>query len=238
VVGLIASLAAQVDPAHPAVLLGHFSVAGAHWGSERNIMVGRDVTVPVSALTDSCWQYVALGHIHQHQDVNPGDLPPVVYAGSLERVDFGEEGQPKGFCWVELDTDSVHWTYVPLDARRFETVRVDVRSVDDPLAYTRASLDGRNFADAVVRLVIQMTADQEPRLRDADLAPLVEAAFYAQINREVDREARDRLADVQPADMTPSRLLERYLLAKGKDESNLEPYLAAAAEIFADPGET
>ena len=112
VVSLIVGFAARLDPQIPAVLTGHFSVDSAHWGSERNIMIGRDVAVPISALADTAWDYVALGHIHQHQDLNAGNMPPVVYAGSLERVDFGEEKQPKGFCWVEVQRGATTWRYV------------------------------------------------------------------------------------------------------------------------------
>ncbi|HEY89676.1 MAG TPA: exonuclease SbcCD subunit D, partial [Thermoflexia bacterium] len=134
VTGLIRELTAQLEPDFPAILTGHFSVESAHWGSERAIMVGRDVTVPLSALMDPAWDYVALGHIHQHQNLNPENNPPVVYAGSLERVDFSEEGQPKGFCWVEVRSEATSWRYIQSPARHFQTVRVDVRESAEPLA--------------------------------------------------------------------------------------------------------
>lgn len=233
VVELLRELAAQLDPALPAVLMGHFSVDGAHWGSERNIMVGRDVTVPLSALTEAPWGYVALGHIHQHQNMNAENTPPVVYPGSLERVDFGEERQPKGFCWVELGDTGARWQYVEVPARRFTTIRVDVRQESDPLTAIRAAVAAHTLEDAVVRLAVTMAPEQEPRLRDADISPLLGTAFYAQINREVDRAARDRLEGVAPDELTPLHLLRRYLLAKGKTEDELGPYLDAAAPIFA-----
>jgi exonuclease SbcD len=227
------SLATSLDADCPAVLLGHFSVDGAHWGSERSIMVGRDVALPVSALIDPRWQYVALGHIHQHQDLNPEGAPPVVYAGSVERVDFGEERQPKGFCWVELSVEGASWRYIRLPARRFLTVRVDVREADDPLARIEQQITQHELVGAVVRLVVQMTPEQEPGIRDADLTPLLAGAFYAQINREVDRTARDRLEGLEPDAMTPVHLLRRYLLAKGRSEEALAPYVEAAEALFA-----
>ncbi|MBN1876678.1 MAG: exonuclease SbcCD subunit D [Anaerolineae bacterium] len=233
VVGLIQQMAAQVDTEIPAVLMGHFSVDSAHWGSERNIMVGRDVAVPLSALIDPVWDYVALGHIHQHQNLNPENTPPVVYPGSLERVDFGEEKQPKGFCWIEIARGSTTWRYIELSARPFITVRVDVRQETDPLAAIQAHLARYTLMDVVVRLIVSMTPEQEPRLRDADLVPLLEPAFFAQINREVERTARDRLEGLEPDTMTPAHLLERYLLSKGIPETNLISYLEIAAQIFA-----
>jgi exonuclease SbcD len=78
VVDIIHGFIAQLDADVPAILTGHFSVESARWGSERNIMVGRDVTVPVSTLADSAWDYVALGHIHQHQSLNGEQAPPIV----------------------------------------------------------------------------------------------------------------------------------------------------------------
>ncbi len=146
---------------------------GARWGSERSIMVGRDVTLPLSALVDSRWQYVALGHIHEHQDLNPGSSPPVVYAGSLERVDFGEERQPKGFCWVLVDRDHVSWDFVQVNARRFVTIRTDVRGEANPLGLIQHAVQNADLAGSVVRLIIHMSREQEPTVRDADLMPLL-----------------------------------------------------------------
>lgn len=234
-VELLQQLAAQCEPDVPAVLLGHFSVESAHWGSERNIMVGRDVTVPLSAVTDPTWDYVALGHIHQHQNLNPAGSPPVIYPGSLERVDFGEEKQPKGFCWVTLERGRADWRYIELAARPFCTIRVDVRMEPEPLAALRREVGRHHLEGSVMRLVVTMTPEQEPQLRDAVLMPLLEGAFFAQINRDIDRAARDRLNGIDPDTLTPEHLLTRYLLAKGRVEADLAPYLEEARTIFEEP---
>ena len=232
VVGLIRQLAAQVDRELPAILAGHFSVENAHWGSERNIMIGRDVTVPLSALTDPVWDYVALGHIHQHQNLNLTGDPPVVYPGSLERVDFGEEKHPKGFCWVEIERGQATWHFIEVPARPFRTIRVDVRSEPEPLEAIQEAVARYNLTAAVVRLVVEMSPEQEPQLRDGMLSPLLTEAFFAQINREVERSARDRLEGLEPESLTPEHLLEHYLNGKGKSEPEIAAYLEEARTIF------
>jgi exonuclease SbcD len=61
--------AEQVDPNLPAILTVHGSVANAILSSEQSIMmVGHDPIIPLSVLTHPAWDYVALGHIHRHQD--------------------------------------------------------------------------------------------------------------------------------------------------------------------------
>jgi len=234
VVGLIRQLAAQVDRELPAILMGHFSVESAHWGSERNIMVGRDVTVPLSTLTDPVWDYVALGHIHQHQSLNLTNDPPVVYSGSLERVDFGEEKHPKGFCWVEVERGQATWRFIEAPARPFRTIRVDVRSEPEPLEAIQEAVARHDLTAAVVRLVVEMSPEQEPQLRDGMLSPLLTEAFFAQINREVERSARDRLEGLEPESLTPEHLLERYLSAKGKSEPEIAAYQEEARTIFGE----
>ena len=93
----------QEQPDLPAVLTAHLSVSGAKHGSEQRVMIGRDVVVMKSLLADPTWDYVALGHIQKHQELNNGHRPPIVYPGSLERIDFGEEGERKGFVMVQLE---------------------------------------------------------------------------------------------------------------------------------------
>ncbi len=146
----------------PAVLLGHFSVDEASQGSEQNIMIGRDVTVPRSVLADPTWRYVGLGHVHKHQSLNRDAQPPIVYSGSLERVDFGEESEPKGFVAGEIGPEGTTWEFVQgyrRQARPFITVRSDVREEADPTAaIVRAIEEKGDLSDAVVRLSIRPPA--------------------------------------------------------------------------------
>jgi exonuclease SbcD len=230
----IRALAAQVDPDTPAVLAAHLSVSGATFGSERSVMIGRDAVILQSALADPAWDYVALGHIHKHQSLNGGTYPPVVYAGSLERIDFGEEGQPKGFCWVELARGKTTWEFVEVRARPFVTIRADVRAAPDPLLEIQGEVTQVDLAGAVVRLILQLRADQEPLVHDRDVRALLsDAYFVGGISREVEREARVRLGNLAPEEMTDQELLEKYLEVKGVEEERAELLLAHAEEILA-----
>lgn len=235
VVAIIQALAAQVDRAVPAVLTAHLSVAGATWGSERSVMIGRDAVVLKSVLADPVWDYVALGHIHKHQSLNGDAYPPIVYAGSIERVDFGEEGQPKGFCWVELARGKTTWRFVEVAARPFVTIRADLRQADDPLLALRQAVEKVDLTGAVVRVIVQLRADQETLVRDPDIRSLLgREAFVGGISRDVERPARLRLGSVAPTEMTPRQLLERYLESRGIPPERRKTLLDSAEEIIAD----
>ena len=93
------------------------------------MMLGRDYVLQLSSVALPAFDYVALGHIHKHQAL--GLTPPAVYSGSLQRVDFSEENDTKGFCVVELDPDKpqghrASWEFVPRDSRPFVTIQVTV----------------------------------------------------------------------------------------------------------------
>ena len=62
--------------------------------------IGQEHTLLPGIVANPAFDYVALGHIHRHQVLS--EKPPVVYAGSLERLDFGEEADDKGFYLVEI----------------------------------------------------------------------------------------------------------------------------------------
>jgi exonuclease SbcD len=220
----------------PRVLAGHFSVAEARLGSERTVMLGRDVAVQLSTLTDPVWDYVALGHIHRHQNLNSGAGTPVVYSGSLERIDFGEEGEPKGFCWVELTRGNARWRFVEVAARPFRTIQLDVRSAEDATQQVLDALAREEVRGAVVRSIVRMHAGQQGSLREKDvLAALADAASVT-IRYEVETEARARLGDVTPESLTPLQLVERYFRGRGQADERTAALLAKAEEFLRDPG--
>jgi exonuclease SbcD len=112
------------------------------------------VAVPRSVLADPAWDYVALGHIHKHQSLNGDQHPPVVYSGSIERIDFGEEREAKGWVVATVARGHTDWQFhaqYRRPARPFVTVRTDVREVEgDPTASVVEAIGRHDLTDAVV----------------------------------------------------------------------------------------
>ncbi len=230
----LASVAADADM--PRVLTGHFTVTGAVWGSERSVMLGRDVQVLLSTVADPAWDYVALGHIHKQQNLTLGrtDAPPVIYSGSLERIDFGEERDPKGFMWVELARGATTYEFVEVTCRPFITLRVDVKGKGDPTGAVLNEIDRHDLRDAIVRVIVKADPEAELLLQDR---PIQQALYDAGVNhvasiqRDVERPARMRLG-AAPEGMTPEQLLERYLLTKDLPQDRIDVLLDHARAIF------
>jgi exonuclease SbcD len=235
VAGIVSDLSESArDQPMPRLLAGHLSVAEAKLGSERTVMLGRDVALFTSTLADAAWDYVALGHIHRHQVLNPGRYPSVVYSGSLERIDFGEEEETKGFCWVELARGSTRWTFQPVAARPFRTVRVDVREQEDPTAAVLAAIDPARVQDAVVRLLVTLRADQQAQLHERDIeAALGGASSYA-LARQVESESRARLGETALETLTPLELVEQYFRSRGESGARLEALLTRAGALLSE----
>lgn len=226
---LIRAQVGALDPTVPSLLAGHITVSGATVASEQSMMLGRDPVLLKSDVALPQLDYVALGHIHRHQVLN--ETPHVVYSGSLERVDFGEEGDDKGFCVFELDPqrgvgDRLRsFEFRRVDARRFVTVDVEIRSGDaDPTRTVIDAISARDVTDAIVRVRITVQAEQDRYLRESDIrGALSEAHFVASIAREVPDRHRSRLGPAYAEGLSPKRALEAYFEERGftKERSDL-----------------
>ena len=98
---VIFDLASRLDPSLPSILAAHVWVLNARVGSEKSMSIGQEHMLLLSSVAQPAFDYVALGHIHKGQVLS--EHPPVVYSGSVERLDFGDEGDEKGFYLVEID---------------------------------------------------------------------------------------------------------------------------------------
>lgn len=220
----------------PAVLAFHGSVMGATYGAERSVMLGNDLVLPPSALALPGIDYIALGHIHRHQVI--GHHPPAVYPGSLERIDFSEEKEEKGVVLVELGQGETRWRFVPVRARPFITIDVDVRASSDPIERIRTAIAKRQIEGAIVRLIVSALSEQRPHIKEDDLQRELEEAgaqFIASISIEIARSSRGRYAAVAQElqnGITPRRALELFLLSKNIPAERMERLLAAADELI------
>lgn len=229
-------LSEQVDPALPAVLAGHFTVSGARFGSERSVMIGQDVVINLSALNLPAWDYVALGHIHKHQDLNPGNYPSVVYSGSLERIDFGEEFEPKGFCWVNVARGETSWEFVTVPARRFITIDADAtRDGDAPTEAVLRAIERHDLQDAVVRARVTLLQAQDAVFRPRDIERVIRergARFFVGIQKQIQREMRSRIGVRNPESLTPAQLLERFFISKATPPDRMKALMELAGQII------
>lgn len=183
-----------LDPSAPTLLVGHAHVLGARIGSERLLTMGADPMYDLQSFDVAGVDYVALGHIHKHQVLAYGD-PPIVYAGSIDRVDFGEEGEDKGWVSVEIqEKGRAEWQFHRVNARPFLTVEAKVESDNATEDVIKAiARQGDRLRDAVVRLRISVPPERLGELRDEDLrAHLKEAYLIAPVERQVQTRTRDR----------------------------------------------
>jgi exonuclease SbcD len=235
--------ARDVDPQLPTILTIHGTIHGATTGAEQSMMLDRDLVLPRSAVTLPGIDYVALGHIHRHQVL--GEHPPVIYPGSIERVDFGEEQEDKGCVLIELEKGAVRWRFVKLAARPFVTLDVDVRNSPNPQSRIELAIEKRDINGAVVRVRVHALAEQAEQIRNDDIRDLIEqaGAFHvAAIAVEIERSGRGRLAaeGQNPLEgLTPRRALELYLRSKtpALSESRIADLLATADELLREIGE-
>ncbi|MCU0527737.1 MAG: exonuclease subunit SbcD [Elainella sp. Prado103] len=201
----------RLDPSLPTILLGHLMTDTAQFGAERFLAVGKGFTVPMALLARPCFDYVALGHVHRHQVLS--SQPPIVYPGSIERVDFSEETETKGFILVNVQRGETAFEFCPLPVRPFQTIRVNISRSEQPQADLIAAIQATAIEDAVVRLIYQLRSEQLDQIESHVLHQALGFAHTYTIQTElVSQLARPRLPELGTApDLDPLEALKTYL---------------------------
>jgi exonuclease SbcD len=203
----------RLDPDIPTVLLAHLMADNATLGAERFLAVGKGFTLPLSLLTRDCFDYVALGHVHRHQNLNKQNNPPVIYPGSIERVDFSEEKEDKGYVMINLERGHAEWEFCPLPVRVFRTIELDVSKTEDPQAAIIKAIAKHDNSDAVVRLIYKLRSEQLDLIETATLHQALSPAHTYSIHPElISQLARPRVPELSAThSIDPMEALKTYL---------------------------
>ena len=237
----IAQRVSELNPSIPAILTGHVTINGSTVGTERSMMLGNDHVLLASAVHRPELEYVALGHIHKHQ-VLRRESPLMAYSGSLQRVDFTEEADDKGFCIVELDPAApqgrrlIDFHFQRVNARRFVTVDATIAAGEpDPTSVVLRAIARHDVNEAVVRVRIRLPAETETLLREGDIREALRSAHYiAAVSREVEGARRTRLASGESEGLQPLSALRIYLEGRDTDPQRAERVVRYAEEIIAE----
>jgi exonuclease SbcD len=242
---IIESFLHDLDGVLPAILASHVSVQGASYGNERSVMLGRDLVLAGSLVRDKRLDYVALGHIHKAQDLNEGGHHPVMYPGSIERVDFGEVDDRKTYIIAEVDRDNTSYKQVDLPGRRFIDRSLEITRSDDIMGQILSALPSTSeMQDAILRLSVAYPREWEAMIDEPAIRQAAETAFEFHFIRRPRTQVRIRLsADDSIANLPPQDLLARYwgVIPPADGDPTELNHLAAdifqAVEIGRFPGE-
>lgn len=238
---LVQAWLAEADPNLPAILTAHASVQGAKYGGERTVMLGGDLALSGSLVRNPRLDYVALGHIHKPQNLtsdrkeNPDEPPPVIYPGSIERVDFGEVQDDKYFVIAHVEPGSCYVEWRQLDAIRpfiDRFLRLETKAKINE--QVRAVLpDPQKMEGAVVRLTLEYPRDWEALIDEAALREYAREAFEFHLIKRPQMEARIRLPEGQAVgSLTPLQLLEKYWDANHLPHKESEALASLASDVI------
>lgn len=243
---LIEKWISDADKAIPLILTAHASVQGAVYGSERNITLGNDYILSGSLVKNPAFDYVALGHIHKPQNLNEDNHPPVIYAGSIEKIDFGELEDQKYFVLVELEKGNTRIDWIPLNGRHFSEKTIDLRNFakeigsgkipqsQDVMNYITNHLpDQEEIIDSITRLTLIYPQDWESLIDNSMIEFHYKDSFEEHIIHKPQTNIRLRLSeDESISSMNPIDLLEMYLLRENIDQNEIVDLQKIASKII------
>lgn len=231
---IIHECAQKLDPTLPAILAGHLTVSsGIFSGSEKRAIYGNDPILLPCQLAREPFDYVALGHLHRYQNLNLHSHPAIVYAGSLERIDFGERKEDKGFCLVKIyDKKMTTHEFIKVNTRPFIQIEV---LLDDKTSHTEqilAEIRKHVLHGAVIKIVYTLPAHIKDRV---DTHVIYNACFNAHyivgifpIRPIVHKEARTALK----VDMSFNELLQTYCATKPELAPFKQELISRALELM------
>ena len=244
--------AEALDPDLPAIVVGHAHLFGAKIGAERLLTMGHDPMYDVQTFDLPGVDFVALGHIHKHQALQYAS-PPVVYAGSIDRVDFGEQDEGKGWVYVEIPSKGkAEWDFRTVNARPFLTIEVVVESENatDDVVRAIARYSDR-LENAIVRVRIDIPPERAGELDEDAIRQQLKPAYYAAplerasrarprgrwgaagaaIQRASPLEALSLYLEHQKVDAPRRETLIRYARSLMADESEVDPFRTQLSEV-------
>jgi len=214
------------DSSIPIILTAHASIEGAKFGGERLVMLGNDLVLSGSLVKNPKFSYVAMGHIHKPQDVNEGYQPPVIYPGSIERVDFGEVKEDRFFVIanVEKGEDTkVEWRELK-GVRKFIDRRAILKSSENVTEALKDALPSpKEMSEAIVRLSVEYPREWDSLIDESALRKYAENTFEFHLVKRPQSKAIGNREGLVLTSLSPLDLLTQYFdVSKTKDAEELK----------------
>jgi len=231
---IIQSFSKKLDSKLPAILAGHLTVStGIFSGSEKRAIYGNDPTFLPSQLAIEPFDYVALGHLHRHQNLNKNGYPAVVYPGSIERIDFGERKEEKGFCLVEIEEKKkTSYQFIKTPTRPFIQLDIKLNEALDQTSQIVNEIKKHSIKDAIVKIIYHVPASQKDNVNLKLVQQTCSEVMYLVGIIPVRHiETREKRSDLKVS-MNFEKLLGAYLDSKPELKGKKEALIQKAVALY------
>ena len=157
---------------------------------------------------------MALGHLHRHQNLNNNGQPPIVYAGSIERIDFGEK-EDKGFCLVTIHKKgNTEYRFIKGPMRPFIQIEAHLNGENDQTEQLLLQIQKYPIDDAIVKIIYYPPAGTKDTVNIRAIQTACSTAMHLvgiiPIRSHMPRETRAAMK----VDMDLATLLDTYFESK------------------------
>jgi exonuclease SbcD len=223
----------KLDPELPAVLAAHLTVSsGMFSGSEKRAIHGSDPLFLPSQLAVKPFDYVALGHLHRYQDLNKGGHPAVVYSGSIERIDFGERKEDKGYCLVTIkNKQETSHEFIKIPIRPF--IQLSIKLHDESSQTDQIITEAKKLVlkNAIVKIIYHLPVGAKDRVDMRAIHNVCEDAHHLigifPVYAPKVREQRTQLT----IEMSTESLLSGYFMSKQIPQERIKKLVQKTLEL-------
>ena len=219
------SQAAQYDVPH--IHVGHYCKRGASI-SENQTMVGKDIEIGMDQIELAKADLVCLGHIHMHQEVEPG----MFYSGSLIRKNHGEDDD-KGFYIYDLSMGKGNPKFTKTPSDRLLRIREDYTTPNSDTADIDMSLysyDPEDLKGAILKVELTFWQDEGLEHTRESLEKFFEPCGCQSINVQIIRKPRENIRSQEI--LKAESLSEKVQLLADQNKEEITPGVQSKCEML------
>lgn len=208
------------------IFMGHFLLREAKIGpTDFRVLQSMSVEELLDKYPPMSMQIAAyvLGDVHKHQVIS--EHPLILYAGSIEHVDFGERDDPKGFIFLTVENGKAHWDFVPLNTRPMIQYDINLST------YNRPDSSAAEVEGAIIKLIFHGTPSLIKEVDEQGYRSLFHHAKEVTIQYDVEKGTVVRDSEVNES-ATPIDALRKYVVNLTISEQEKAEVIRLGQEII------
>jgi exonuclease SbcD len=209
------------------ILLGHYYLEGARLRETKSPEVLPDEFKFTRDMVPESLDLALFGHVHLHQVME--GAPEFVYTGAIERIDWGERDDDKGFVVISPDFKGL-WAFVELPVRDMVKISLEIASGEDATEKILTAIP-ENVEEKMFRLEITLDEGGRERVSESRISEKLKGSFYYDVKWK--ERMKEKLGYAEFT-MNPYELLRTFLKTNYGDHPEYERLLKEGESILSE----